>query len=98
MKSSVKAYRPFPVHRVEQVHKSPMDYDRRDNERSIKQELKEEDMKDYTRADKIAEDIYQMIIDKGSCAARILTEPDQSPVIEVFGITHEVIKITVDVE
>jgi hypothetical protein len=96
----LKPYRPLPVRRVEQIHKSPKDYDRRDNVAAVEEGLKEteeDDMeKDYTRAEAMAEEILSMVIKDGIHAARITrTKP---PVVEVYGITDEVIKITVDVE
>ena len=96
----VKIGRALPVRRAEQIHKSPTDYNRRENQRVVDKELsemdEEEDMKDYTQANKLAEEICDSIVANGINAARVTdTEP---PVIEVYGITDEVLKITVDVE
>lgn len=92
--------RQMPVTKPNTVHKSPTDYDRRNNQYSIDNELfemdGEEHMKDFTIAKKIAQDIYDNIIASGAHAARVTdSEP---PVIEVYGITDEVYIITVDVK
>lgn len=56
----------------------------------------EEDMKDYARAKVMAKDVFNYLVGRGANATRLVdTEP---PVIEVYGITDEVLEITVDVK
>jgi len=53
-------------------------------------------MKDYSKAREMADRIRDMVMETGIHAARVTdTEP---PVVEVYGITKDVLKITVDVE
>jgi len=90
----------LPVRRPEMVHKSPVDYDRRENARVVEKELSESDeeegMKDYTLVKQMAEEICDYFVAKDVYAGRVTdTEP---PVVELYGIDEEIIRITVDTE
>jgi len=100
-----KIGRMLPVRRPEMVHRSPVDYDRRENARVVEKELfegdesesdEEEDMKDYTLVKRMAEEICDYFVAKDVYAGRVTdTEP---PVVELYGIDEEIIRITVDTE
>lgn len=52
-------------------------------------------MKDYTRAKKVAHGILKHILEQNVNAARLMD--GVPPVVEVYGVTDEVLEITVDV-
>lgn len=93
--------RMIPVRKPNVVHRSITDYDRRDSKSVIEEALsemdEEDDMKNYTRVKAVAEEIFTFMACKGVNAVSY-PEDTEPPVIKVYGITDEILEITVDVK